>query len=185
MSLHYLPRYVSPQNSFRPASLLRVCLSMLLTKGQTCVRSYRYTDLNVSPSKPGQPTGWTLDPNGGEHSFQVPEAWNGRIWGRRDCNFDGSGLPSTCVTGGCSTFCHFAWCTSVALFILSLVGSSTLLLAADGGYYCDQEGGTGVPPTTVAEFTVSPAWYTTALTQVESSAEPFFFSAFPQLNGGA
>lgn len=24
----------------------------------------------------------------------------------------------------------------------------------DGGYICDQEGGTGVPPTTVAEFTV-------------------------------
>ncbi|KAM0755322.1 Osmotin thaumatin-like protein [Meredithblackwellia eburnea MCA 4105] len=72
---------------------------------------------------PSQPTGWEA----GAYtaiSFTAADDWNGRIWGRRNCDFSsGSTLPSTCATGGCN-----------------------------GGLLCASVGGTGVPPATLAEF---------------------------------
>ncbi|KAI0775087.1 thaumatin [Trametes elegans] len=82
-----------------------------------------FTDLNVGSATPNQPNGWqqaafsTL-------SFSVPDNWRaGRIWGRRDCNFDTNPGPNSCLDGGCN-----------------------------GGLVCDPHTGTGVPPATVAEF---------------------------------
>ncbi|KAI0787897.1 Osmotin thaumatin-like protein [Fomes fomentarius] len=84
-----------------------------------------FTDMNVSPSKPDQTTGWEQ----GAHqtvSFDVPNDWQaGRIWGRRGCDFSTSTPgPTQCLDGGCN-----------------------------GGLVCDPTTGTGVPPATLAEFT--------------------------------
>ncbi|KAI4524243.1 Osmotin, thaumatin-like protein [Schizophyllum commune Loenen D] len=85
-----------------------------------------YTDLNVGTAVPDQPTGWDASP-GSSVTFDVPDNWKaGRIWGRRDCDFSsGSSDPSTCLTGGCN-----------------------------GGLLCDNRTGTGVPPCSVAEWTL-------------------------------
>jgi len=58
--------------------------------------------------------------------FTVPDDWQAaRVWGRRDCNFSIPG-PGSCLDGGCN-----------------------------GGLECDPTTGTGVPPATLAEFTLS------------------------------
>jgi len=87
-----------------------------------------FTDLNVAPNVPDQPTGWeqaafqTV-------TFSVPDNWQaGRIWGRRNCDFSVNPGPNSCATGGCN-----------------------------GGLLCDPHTGTGVPPATVAEWTLSGA----------------------------
>jgi len=85
-----------------------------------------FTDLNVAQNVPDQATGWEA-PAGSSVSFSVPDNWAaGRIWGRRDCDFSTNPTsPNTCLTGGCN-----------------------------GGLLCDPHTGTGVPPVTVAEFTL-------------------------------
>ncbi|KAI0749521.1 Osmotin thaumatin-like protein [Daedaleopsis nitida] len=85
-----------------------------------------FTDLNVGSAIPDQPTGWE-QAAGQTVSFAVPDNWQaGRIWGRRDCDFNnGTPGPNSCSTGGCN-----------------------------GGLECDAHTGTGVPPATVAEFTL-------------------------------
>ncbi|KZT58444.1 thaumatin-like protein [Calocera cornea HHB12733] len=76
---------------------------------------------------PSYTTGWEADAYTAV-SFDVPDTWTaGRIWARRDCTFDGSTSPNTCLDGGCN-----------------------------GGLVCDPTTGTGVPPATLAEFTLSP-----------------------------
>ncbi|KAJ3825796.1 thaumatin [Lentinula raphanica] len=60
-------------------------------------------------------------------TFTVPDNWQaGRIWGRRDCDFTTNPGPNSCLDGGCN-----------------------------GGLVCDPVTGTGVPPATLAEFTLS------------------------------
>ncbi|CAA7013611.1 unnamed protein product [Microthlaspi erraticum] len=63
--------------------------------------------------------------SGAKVDVNPPAGWSGRIWGRTDCNFDGSGA-GTCVTGDCG---------------------NKLKCAGAGG----------VPPVTLAEFTISPS----------------------------
>ncbi|KAF9225917.1 Osmotin, thaumatin-like protein [Gyrodon lividus] len=63
-------------------------------------------------------------------TFQVPSDWTaGRIWaschGRRDCDFSTNPGPNSCLDGGCN-----------------------------GGLVCDPNTGTGVPPASLAEFTL-------------------------------
>ncbi|KAK7018285.1 thaumatin-like protein, partial [Favolaschia claudopus] len=85
-----------------------------------------FTDLNVGSAIPDQPTGWEA-PAGSSVSFSVPDNWTaGRIWPRTQCDFSSNPGPNSCVTGGCN-----------------------------GGLECDPHTGTGVPPATVAEFTLS------------------------------
>ncbi|KAI0821515.1 thaumatin-like protein [Irpex lacteus] len=85
---------------------------------------YMYTDMSAGTAKPDFPTGWEAQP-GTSVSFGVPDNWKaGRIWGRRDCDFTITAGP-TCLTG---------WC--------------------NGGLLCDPTTGTGVPPATVAEWTL-------------------------------
>ncbi|KZT35717.1 thaumatin-like protein [Sistotremastrum suecicum HHB10207 ss-3] len=85
-----------------------------------------FTDLNAGSVVPDAPTGWEA-PAGSSISFAVPNNWTaGRIWGRRDCEFSSIAGPMSCLTGGCN-----------------------------GGLECDPHTGTGVPPVTVAEFTLS------------------------------
>ncbi|OJT05467.1 Pathogenesis-related protein 5 [Trametes pubescens] len=85
-----------------------------------------FTDHNVGSSIPNQPTGWQQDAFQ-TVSFSVPNDWRaGRIWARRDCNFNVANPgPNSCLDGGCN-----------------------------GGLVCDTFTGTGVPPATVAEFTL-------------------------------
>ncbi|GAA6013277.1 hypothetical protein JCM10207_000840 [Rhodosporidiobolus poonsookiae] len=84
---------------------------------------------------PDHATGWEAA-SGSSVSFTVAENWNGRIWGRTDCYFDGSGLPTTCSTGGCN-----------------------------GGLECDKSTGTGVPPASLGEWNLNDAsdWYDVSL----------------------
>jgi len=85
-----------------------------------------YTDLNVGKATPNFPTGWQANSHTSV-SFEVPDNWQaGRIWGRRDCDFSTNPGPNSCVDGGCN-----------------------------GGLECDPHTGTGVPPATLAEFTLS------------------------------
>ncbi|KAJ7501448.1 thaumatin-like protein [Mycena galericulata] len=89
-----------------------------------------FTDLNVGSAIPDQPTGYALiweAASGSSVSFSVPDNWTaGRIWGRTECDFSTNPGPNSCATGGCN-----------------------------GGLLCDPHTGTGVPPATVAEFTLS------------------------------
>ena len=57
----------------------------------------------------------------------VPENWtSGRLWGRTGCNFNNNlPGPQQCETGGCN-----------------------------GGLQCASVGGTGVPPASLAEWTL-------------------------------
>jgi len=83
-----------------------------------------FTDLNVGTSVPAQKTGWEASA-GQTVTFDVPNDWqSGRIWGRTDCDFSKPGATA-CATGSCN-----------------------------GGLECDPHSGTGVPPVTVAEWTL-------------------------------
>ncbi|KAI0674521.1 Osmotin thaumatin-like protein [Trametes maxima] len=84
-----------------------------------------FTDLNVGSATPDRQTGWEQDA-GQTVSFSVPNNWKaGRIWGRRGCDFSSNNGPNACLDGGCN-----------------------------GGLECDPHTGTGVPPVTLAEFTL-------------------------------
>ncbi|KAL4252435.1 Osmotin/thaumatin-like superfamily protein [Pleurotus pulmonarius] len=84
-----------------------------------------FTDLNVGTSVPDRATGWEA-PAGSTVSFNVPNDWkSGRIWGRRNCDFSTNPGPTSCLSGGCN-----------------------------GGLLCDANTGTGVPPVSVAEWTL-------------------------------
>ncbi|KAH9846701.1 thaumatin family-domain-containing protein [Lenzites betulinus] len=83
-----------------------------------------FTDLTAGTAVPDFPTGWVAPPSNSV-TFAVPDNWKaGRIWGRRDCDFTITSGP-TCLDG---------WC--------------------NGGLLCDPSTGTGVPPATVAEWTL-------------------------------
>ena len=97
-----------------------------------------FTDLNAGTAVPDHPTGWEAPP-GHSTSFNVPDNWTaGRIWGRTDCDFSIAAPPEMCSSGGCN-----------------------------GGLECDRNSGTGVPPATVAEWTLSASddldWYDVSL----------------------
>lgn len=83
-----------------------------------------FTDLHAGSAVPNFATGW--EAGAFTHvTFSVPDNWKaGRIWGRRNCNFNDPNPATQCADGGCN-----------------------------GGLQCDRNTGTGVPPATVAEFT--------------------------------
>ncbi|TFK95773.1 thaumatin [Pterulicium gracile] len=91
----------------------------------TALTVLAFTDPNVGPGRPDHPTGYAAP--GTQRSFTVPDGWKaGRIWGRTDCDFSIEAPPLQCSSGGCS-----------------------------GGLECDPNSETGVPPATVAEWTLS------------------------------
>lgn len=97
-----------------------------------------FTDLNAGTVVPDQATGWE-QAAGATVSFTVPDGWTaGRIWGRTNCDFSTNPGPTSCETGGCN-----------------------------GGLECDRSSGTGVPPASVAEWTLNAAndqdWYDVSL----------------------
>ncbi|KAG8791937.1 hypothetical protein FRC12_007774 [Ceratobasidium sp. 428] len=97
-----------------------------------------FTDLNVGSATPAIETGWEAAAYT-KRTFTVPDNWKaGRIWARRNCNFSTNPGPNSCADGGCN-----------------------------GGLKCDPRTGTGVPPATVAEWTLSAAdgsdWYDVSL----------------------
>ncbi|KNZ50935.1 hypothetical protein VP01_416g10 [Puccinia sorghi] len=114
--------------------MLAVTIAQLLLASSTLARTF--TILNKCPftiwpahfTNPDSPTKLTSQPagweaaSGSQTSFQVPDQWAGRFWGRRNCDFSKAG-PTSCATGGCN-----------------------------GGLVCDAATGTGVPPATLAEF---------------------------------
>ncbi|KAG8997109.1 hypothetical protein FRB95_004767 [Tulasnella sp. JGI-2019a] len=117
-----------------PAAVSLVCIASLVaarnfTVTNNCAYTIwpaLYTDLNVGTATPSQPTGWE-QAAAATVSFAVPDNWtSGRIWGRRNCDFTTNPGPNSCLDGGCN-----------------------------GGLLCDPKTGTGVPPATLAEFTLS------------------------------
>ncbi|PAV16382.1 thaumatin [Pyrrhoderma noxium] len=100
-------------------------------------RPAMFTDTSSSV-KPDYATGWEAAP-GSQVSFTVADGWtSGRIWGRRDCVFNSTSSGATsCSTGGCN-----------------------------GGLECDTSSGTGVPPASLAEWTLNGGgldWYDVSL----------------------
>ncbi|KAG8723651.1 hypothetical protein FRC09_002313 [Ceratobasidium sp. 395] len=96
------------------------------------------TDLNVGTAIPEIETGWEAAAFS-SRTFTVPDNWRaGRIWARRDCDFSTNPGPNSCKTGGCN-----------------------------GGLLCDPHSGTGVPPASVAEWTLNASdgldWYDVSL----------------------
>jgi len=84
-----------------------------------------FTDLNAGSAVPVYATGWEAAPYSSV-SFPVPDNWkSGRIWGRRSCDFSTNTGPTSCLVGGCN-----------------------------GGLVCDPNNGTGMPPATLAEWTL-------------------------------
>ena len=89
----------------------------------------------------------------------MPDNWkSGRIWGRRACDFSQNPGPNSCLTGGKNT----------------LAGPREIVhrppsgsAGCNGGLECDPHTGTGVPPASVAEWTLSDAsgldWYDVSL----------------------
>lgn len=116
------------QVTFTLLNLLAVASARTFTVTNNCAYTVWpaiFTDLNVGTSVPDQATGWQAD-SGTSVSFTVPNGWKaGRIWGRRECDFSTVQGPTSCVAGGCN-----------------------------GGLECDTSSGTGVPPVTVAEWTL-------------------------------
>ncbi|EJD43345.1 Osmotin, thaumatin-like protein [Auricularia subglabra TFB-10046 SS5] len=110
----------------------------------TVKNNCNYTIWPAVFTPPGHPapkveTGWKAPP-GHKKSFKVPSNWvSGRIWGRTGCDFSKKVPgPLQCKTGGCN-----------------------------GGLKCTKSGGgTGVPPATLAEWTLSSNgkdWYDVSL----------------------
>ncbi|KAH7108524.1 Osmotin, thaumatin-like protein [Auriculariales sp. MPI-PUGE-AT-0066] len=105
---------------------------------------------NVNQQLPNIETGWEAA-SGSSRSFQVPDNWiSGRIWGRTGCDFS-TPLPGAtqCVTGACN-----------------------------GGLLCDPNTGTGVPPASLAEWTLGADgidWYDVSL--VDGSNVPMSITA--------
>ncbi|KIJ43377.1 hypothetical protein M422DRAFT_253254 [Sphaerobolus stellatus SS14] len=84
-----------------------------------------FTDLNVGTAVPSVETGWAATAYSAK-TFTVPDNWKaGRIWGRRNCDFSNGAGANACIDGGCN-----------------------------GGLLCDSRTGTGVPPATLAEWTL-------------------------------
>ncbi|KAI4524244.1 thaumatin [Schizophyllum commune] len=84
-----------------------------------------FTDLHAGSAVPDHSTGWEA-PAWSKVTFNVPDNWTaGRIWARRNCDFSSNPGPNSCLDGGCN-----------------------------GGLECDRNTGTGVPPATVAEWTL-------------------------------
>ncbi|KAJ7093874.1 thaumatin-like protein [Mycena belliarum] len=75
--------------------------------------------------RPSQPTGWVAN-SFTKVTFNVANDWNGRIWGRRNCDFSKNPGPNSCLDGGCN-----------------------------GGLLCDVITGTGVPPATLGEWNMN------------------------------
>jgi len=112
-------------------SLLAIASSRTFTVYNACpftIWPAVFTDLNVGAAVPDVVTGWEA-PAWSSQTFYVPDNWKaGRIWGRRNCDFSANPGPNSCLDGGCN-----------------------------GGLQCDPHTGTGVPPATVAEWTLSGA----------------------------
>ncbi|KAI0761381.1 thaumatin family-domain-containing protein [Trametes elegans] len=115
------------------STLVLVAYTPIMTHGRTftvtnacpfTIWPAMFTDLNAGTAVPDFPTGWEAPPSNSV-TFSVPDNWKaGRIWGRRDCDFTITTGP-TCLDG---------WC--------------------NGGLLCDPHTGTGVPPASVAEWTL-------------------------------
>jgi len=115
-------------------TMLAVTIAQLLLASSTLARTFtihnncpftiwpaHFTNPDSPTKLTSQPSGWEAA-RGSQKSFQVPDRWAGRFWGRRNCDFSRPG-PTSCATGGCN-----------------------------GGLLCDPNSGTGVPPATLAEF---------------------------------
>jgi hypothetical protein len=102
----------SPQSVSNPPSAPAVTAGAG-QRAVTLTNNTQQTVWAVSTGNPGYtpPDGgqWTLAP-GQSTTVIYPSTWNGRIWGRTGCNFDGAGQGS-CQTGDCG---NGASCPNVA-----------------------------------------------------------------------
>jgi len=117
----------------KPALLAALIVSTASARTITVTNKCSFTiwpAMFTDPSGPipNYPTGWTAASQSSVN-FAVPDNWkSGRIWGRRNCDFSTNPGPNSCLDGGCN-----------------------------GGLQCDKTTGGGVPPATLAEFTLSGA----------------------------
>ncbi|KAI5476819.1 Thaumatin, pathogenesis-related protein [Pseudohyphozyma bogoriensis] len=119
---------MTPLISFKISAA--VLINAALASATRTMTVYNHCPFTIWPAMftsqgtlPSHATGWEAAPYSST-TFEAAEDWNGRVWGRRNCDFSsGSTLPGTCATGGCN-----------------------------GGLKCATSGGTGVPPATLAEF---------------------------------
>nr|GEY39961.1 G-type lectin S-receptor-like serine/threonine-protein kinase At1g67520 [Tanacetum cinerariifolium] len=109
--------------------------------------------ITVWPGISGSPsvdsTGFELT-KGSSHSFQAPEHWMGRIWGRTGCNFNRPGHGS-CKTGDCltgemeclgrkgetpATIAEFTFLENIDFYDVSIIEGFNLqmVVQASGGY---------------------------------------------------
>ncbi|GKD29800.1 G-type lectin S-receptor-like serine/threonine-protein kinase [Tanacetum coccineum] len=109
--------------------------------------------ITVWPGISGSPsvdsTGFELT-KGSSHSFQAPEHWIGRIWGRTGCNFNRPGHGS-CKTGDCltgemeclgrkgetpATIAEFTFLENIDFYDVSIIEGFNLqmVVQASGGY---------------------------------------------------
>lgn len=91
-------------------------------------------------------------------SFTVPDNWtSGRIWGRTECDFTTVQGPTSCATGGCNGGLVCDASTGTVRPVFSINGSAVDLENSFSDRFfpwlCHQ----GVPPATVAEWTLSGA----------------------------
>ncbi|PVG04005.1 thaumatin-like protein [Serendipita vermifera] len=124
-------------------ALLPIVISRTFTVYDACpftIWPAIFTDLNVGSAVPDVPTGWEA-PAWSVKTFSVPDNWRaGRIW----------------VEG-----------IAISPLILALHLALQEVIGCNGGLLCDPRTGTGVPPVTLAEFTLSASdnldWYDVSL----------------------
>ncbi|KAK7045048.1 thaumatin [Favolaschia claudopus] len=124
-------------------SVAAVSLAMASTAAARSITVYNACPFTIWPAlftsaggRPSQPTGWQAN-SFTKVTFDVASDWDGRVWGRRNCDFSSNPGPNSCLDGGCN-----------------------------GGLLCDVNTGTGVPPATLAEFNFNDAnndWYDVSL----------------------
>ncbi|KAJ7935886.1 thaumatin-like protein [Mycena leptocephala] len=124
-------------------SSVALSLAMASTAAARTLTVYNACPFTIWPAlftsaggRPSQATGWSAG-SFTKVTFTVPDDWNGRVWGRRNCNFATNPGPNSCLDGGCN-----------------------------GGLLCDVNTGTGVPPATLAEFNFNGGgsdWYDVSL----------------------
>ncbi|EIM87400.1 thaumatin-like protein [Stereum hirsutum FP-91666 SS1] len=123
-----MTRSLSSTSILLSSCLIHVVQSRTFTVTNECrytIWQVIYTDLNVASDVPSFPTGWEAPPTNSV-TFFVPDDWkSGRIWGRRGCDFSTNPGADSCLDGGCN-----------------------------GGLECSTTAGTGVPPATLAEWTL-------------------------------
>ncbi|KAJ7791841.1 thaumatin [Mycena olivaceomarginata] len=105
-----LMRHMSQDEVINP-SMKSIALSLAFVSAVAAQRTFNVFNnclFTIWPAlfasaggRPAQVTGWSQNAFA-TVTFSVPSDWNGRIWGRRDCDFSVNPGPNSCLDGGCN-----------------------------------------------------------------------------------